>query len=116
MLAQLHGLDPAVLHPDDPVSKRRDHRVVRDDDHRGVVRVAHVRQEREHLHAGLAVQRAGRLVAQQQGGVLAQRTGDGHALLLAAGELGREVVQPLAQPHLLHDLPGIERILAHLPR
>ena len=32
MLAQLHGLDPAVLHPDDPVSKRRDHRVVRDDD------------------------------------------------------------------------------------
>ena len=37
------------------------------------MRAADVREEREHLHAGLGIQRAGRLVAQQQRRVLAQR-------------------------------------------
>ena len=35
------------------------------------------------------------LVAQQELGILRQRPGDGHPLLLAAGELGGEVPQPV---------------------
>ena len=89
---------------------------MRDDDDGGVVRAADVREEREHLYAGLGIQRAGRLVAQQQRRVLAQRAGDGHALLFAAGKLGGEVVHALAEADLLHDGLGVERILADLPR
>ena len=43
------------------------------------------------------VERPGRLVAQQHVGPLGDRPRDRHALLLAAGQLRREVVQPLAQ-------------------
>ena len=46
----------------------------------------------------------------------AQRAGDGHALLFAAGKLGGEVVHALAEADLLHDGLGVERILADLPR
>ena len=51
------------------------------------------------MHAGLGIQRAGRLVAQQQRRILAQRAGDGHALLLAAGELVGALVELVLQAH-----------------
>ena len=51
----------------------------------------------EHDDAGRDVERAGRLVAEQDVRPLGDGAGDGHALLLAAGELGREVVQPVAE-------------------
>jgi hypothetical protein len=56
--------------------------------------------------------RAGGFVGQQQGGAVDDRPGDGHPLLLAAGELVGFVVQPLAQPHLLQ---GCHGPLAPLP-
>ena len=43
------------------------------------------------------VEVAGRLVGQDELGVVHQAAGDRHALLLAAGELRRPVVEPLAQ-------------------
>ena len=43
------------------------------------------------------VEVARRLVGQDEFGVVHQAAGDGHALLLAAGELRRPVVEPLAQ-------------------
>jgi hypothetical protein len=43
------------------------------------------------LLAGLGVQLPGGLVGQQQPGARRESTGDGHALLLAAGELARPV-------------------------
>ena len=46
----------------------------------------------QHPLAGGEVERPGRLVAQQQRGVLGQRPGDGHPLLLAAGKLRGEMV------------------------
>ena len=46
----------------------------------------------EHDDAGGDVERAGRLVAEQHFGPLGDRAGDRDALLLAAGELRREVV------------------------
>jgi hypothetical protein len=36
-------------------------------------------------------------------------TGDGHPLLFAAGELVREVVDPIGQAHLLEPLAGERR-------
>ena len=58
-------------------------------------------EEREDLLAGLRVEVAGRLVGDQQGAAVDQRPGDRHALLLAAGELRRLVVEPVAQADAL---------------
>src|SRR5579871_408650 len=44
-------------------------------------------EDRHDLHAGLGVERARRLVRQNQPGVINQAARDGHALLLAAGKL-----------------------------
>jgi len=44
---------------------------------------------------------AGRLVGQQHARAVHQRARDSHALLLAAGELARVVIQPGAQAHAL---------------
>jgi hypothetical protein len=53
----------------------------------------------QNLVPGLAVQVAGRLVAQQQGGVGDNRSGDAHALLLPAGKLARIMFRPLREAH-----------------
>ena len=57
----------------------------------------------------VAVEVAGRLVGQDQRGLVDQRAGDGHALLLAAGEFGRLVVQPVAQAEPLEGGAGPRR-------
>ena len=51
----------------------------------------------KHDDADLAVERPGRLVAQKHFGPLRDRAGNGDALLLTAGQLGRKVVHPLLQ-------------------
>ena len=66
-----------------------------DDDDRAPVRVQ-FRQDGQHFLAAAAVQGAGRLVRQDDAGVVHQRAGDGHALLLAARQGRRAVVQPRA--------------------
>ena len=93
--------DQTVAHPDDPLGVLGDVVLVGDHDDRlaGVVELA------EHLHdlvAGLGVEVAGGLVGQDDVGVVDQRAGDRDALLLAAGELGRAVVEPVVQA----DQPG----------
>lgn len=71
---------------------------MRDDDDRFSVIPRHRQQELEHEHAGFGIERAGRLVAEKQLGIFGERTGDGYALLLAARQLGGEVVQMVGQP------------------
>ena len=51
----------------------------------------------QHLVDQLRVERRGDLVAQQHRGLHGQRAGDGHALLLAAGELARVGVELVGQ-------------------
>ena len=51
----------------------------------------------EDLDAGARVEVAGRLVGEEEGGVVDEGAGDGDALLLAAGELGRLVFEPIGQ-------------------
>ena len=55
------------------------------DDGLAVLAVQHLQQV-QHLVGGLAVEVAGRLVADQQGRIGDQRAGDGDALRLAAGQ------------------------------
>ena len=54
--------------------------------------------EAQHILACFAVQVAGGLVGQKDGRLGGQRPGDGHTLLLAAGELARQIPQLLLQP------------------
>src|SRR5262245_2688523 len=56
-------------------------------------------QEVDDLRPGRLVEIAGRLVGDEDGRVRRERAGERHALLLAAGQLGRVVLPPLAQAH-----------------
>ena len=79
-------------------------RVVGDHDHQPVL--CHLLEQLHDLDAGLAVQRAGGLVCQQDIRVVDQCTGNGNALHLAAGHFAGVLVQLIAQPHLLQRLGG----------
>ena len=54
-----------------------------------------------HLHARLAVERAGRLVGEQNVRIVDERPRDGDALHLAAGHLVRLFVELVAKAHAL---------------
>ena len=87
----LHVGHAAAVEADEAIGHGRERGVVRDDEHRDAVAATRVLQQLQYLLAGLVVERAGGLVAQQQLGVLGDGAGDGHALLLAARKLRREV-------------------------
>ena len=63
-------------------------------------------KELQDLLARARVEVPRRLVRQQHRGVVDQRAGDGHALLLAAGKLRRRVVHPRLQTHRGQQLPA----------
>ena len=74
---------------------------------REVVRDEHDRRPRfaverleqlDDARAGVAVEIAGRLVGEEDARRVGERARDGDALLLAAGELRREVIEPVAEP------------------
>ena len=72
-------------------------RIVRHHDDRLAVLAVERLQQVEDLVAGLAIEVAGRLVAQQQRRIGDDRAGDADALLLAAGELARVVLRAVAE-------------------
>src|SRR6476660_4738461 len=96
-----------VTHVDDAGSGGRDIHVMRDQDH-GAARPVEAGQQCQHLGTGSGIQVARRLVREDQGWLGDQRPGDRHALLLATGELGRIVRQPItqAQPLELNARPS----------
>ena len=114
MIVELHAFDLAVAHADEPLRQRRDLGVMGDDRHGGVIGLAHIPEQRQHLSAGFGVQRASGLVAQKQGRVFAKGPGNGDALLFAARKLGGEVVHALSQTDAPHHFHGIQRVGAHL--
>ena len=73
-----------------------------------------LRQRFQHADAGLAVERAGRLVAQQDVGALGDGARDGHALLLATRHLRGEVIHALAEPDQIQRVFGGHRIARDL--
>ena len=99
------GADDAVAQADDAGGVGfGQFRVVGDHDHQAVA--GHLLEQFHDLDAGLAVQRAGGLVRQQNVRVVDQRAGDGHPLHLAAGQLVGQLVDVLAQAHLLQRRDG----------
>src|ERR1700736_6692832 len=78
------GEDLAVLEADDAVGLPGDVRVVRDDDEGHAVLPVHASHQVDDLLAGLAVDLAGRLVAEYERGLVDQRPRDRSPLLLAA--------------------------------
>ena len=89
--------DAPVAQAQHAVGHAGDGGVVRDHHRGGAELGVDPRDHLEHQLAGLVVERAGGLVAQQHVGALGDGARDGDALLLAAGELRGEVVEPLAQ-------------------
>ena len=71
---------------------------MRDEDHRGTL-FGEVADDVEHFADQLRVERGRGLIKQQDLRVHGHGTGDGHALLLAAGHLAREVVHLIMQAH-----------------
>src|ERR1700733_3089586 len=88
----------AVAHRAEALRAPGDGAVVGDHDHRQAVVLPELLKQGDDLVAGVLVEVAGRLVGEQHLGLLDQRAGDRDALLLAAGQLGREVPGPVGEP------------------
>ncbi|MCY1410087.1 hypothetical protein D9M71_254500 [compost metagenome] len=99
------GDDPAVENLDDPPRPRCHLAVVGDQDQR-VALGGQLVEQRHHLLAAAAVQRAGRFVGEDDAAAVHQRAGDGNPLLLAAGKLVRAIVQAFAEPQALQQFSG----------
>ena len=67
-------------------------------DRDGLQLCVQLEEQRRHALRRLAIEVAGRLVAEHQRRLAHQRPRDRHALLLAAGQLRRRMIEPLRQP------------------
>ena len=101
--------DLAAGDPDHPLGHPGDRGVVRDDDRQRAQLAVHALEHLEHELARRVVERAGRLVAEQHVRALGHRARDRHPLLLAAGELRREVVEAVAEADEPQRLGRVER-------
>ncbi len=89
--------DAPVGEANHAIGHLRDGGVVRDDDRGRAKLGVDLRQRFEHDDAGGDIERAGRLVAQEHRRPLGDGTRNGHALLLAARKLRREMRRPRTQ-------------------
>src|SRR6266700_3021848 len=78
---------PPGVHDQDAICLSGDGRVVGNHDHGGVAFAGNPQYQSDDFGCGLRVQAPGRLVGQEERGLVDQRPGDGHALSLAAGHL-----------------------------
>src|SRR5204863_1456671 len=101
--------DDAVGESNDALGTAREGEIVRDE-HDRRARLAVQRLEQLHdTRAGLAVEVARGLVGEEQPRRIAERPRDRDALLLATGELIREVVHTIAETHPGEQLAGSRR-------
>src|SRR6187431_955984 len=101
----------AVGQPDDAIRHRADGGIVRNHHRRGAQFAVHARERLEHDDSGGDVEGPRRLVAEEHRGALGNRPRDRHALLLAAGELRREVVLTFAELHHPKRVARVHRTL-----
>ena len=85
------GDDEAVLHPDDPRRVAGDAEVVGHENHGGAVLLLETAEEFGDLGGVLAVEVAGGLVGEEDGGIVDEAAGDRRALAFTSGELRRQV-------------------------
>ena len=103
-----------VLHLQHPVSAGGDFGVVGDDDDAVVFVVGQILENLHNVTAVFRVQIVGGLVGQDQLTAGGQGSGDGHPLLLTAGEHIRKTPELiLFQPHL--EQPGLCQGIRFLP-
>jgi hypothetical protein len=113
--------DPAGVHEDDAVGGAPgEPHLVGDHDHRHAV-AGQPDHDLEDLVDHLGIQGGGRLVEQHHLGIHGQRPGDRHPLLLAAGQLRRDLVGLGADAHPVQQFAGAPLgiglgLLAHLDR
>ena len=110
----MHVDDPAAHHADDPIGHSGDRSVVGDDRRRRVQLPVDALQDLEHQLAGLVVERTGRLVAEQDVRPFRDGARDRDALLLAARQLRREMIQTIAQADQAQRLSGRQRLRRNL--
>ena len=79
---------------------------MRDDDQRHVELAVDAAQQVKDLRSRGGVECAGGLVAQHDGRIVGQRACDGHALLLAAGQLARIAVGQIGQSNQVKQIAG----------
>src|SRR6266536_3145955 len=89
--------DCAVAKPDHPVAPARHDRIVRGDDHGHPPRTPEVEDQLDDLASRSRVQVAGRLVGEQQPGLVDEGSGDRNALLLTSGEARRQRSLPAGE-------------------
>src|SRR6266568_1106227 len=97
------SFDLAVAEVNRPAGMARDGFVVRHQDD-GLALFVEVVENLENLDAGTGIEVAGGLVGQDDERLIDERSRDGDALLLAAGEFEGFVVQAMAQAHPLGNL------------
>src|SRR5437660_8618748 len=97
--------DPAVGKANDAPGAAEDGFAVGDDDQRLAARVQRAEQVQDGL-GGARVELAGRLVREQQRGLVHERARDRDALLLAPGERRRAVVHAVAEAHVAQHALG----------
>src|SRR5450631_219336 len=101
--------DAATLEDDDLVGVAHGRKPMRDDQ----ARHAPAPQVLFHRRLARGIERAGRLVEDQDRGIAHQRARDLEALPLAAGEVARALLQRRVQPVLAHQHLGFDRRIAH---
>ena len=105
----------AVAECDAALRPRGDVGLMGDEDH-GDAACVQLLEQCDDLLGGTAVERAGRLVGEEDMRVVDERARDRHALLLAAGQLRRLVPGALGEPHarqaLLRLLPRVALVRA----
>lgn len=89
-------VDPSVAHDQHAVAESGGFEIVRDH-HDASSLCGVVAQQSQHARAGFGVERAGRLVREEQRRRCRQCAGDGDALLLAAGQLSRPPIRDVSQ-------------------
>ena len=104
--------DLALVHEDHAIGHVAGEADLVGDDQHGAALVGQLPHHAQHLADQLDVERRGRLVEQDQLGLHRQHAGDGHALLLAAGQPLRIVVELMAEPDLGEHLAGQFRLAA----
>ena len=99
------GDDVTGAELDDPVGHARDLPIVGDDEH-GLASVGLRLEQFEDLDAGTEIELSGRFVGEQDRIACRERACDRDPLLLAAGELVREVAHPVGEADLFEDARG----------
>ena len=97
------------MQPHDAVHLRGDALVVSRDQRRAALAAHEAEELGEDDVGGVLVEIAGRLVGQHQRRLVGERAGDGDALLLAARQLRRAMIEPLGKPERAEQLLGALR-------